>query len=78
MSDPTTDATAELAARLAELYACSRCAEDPEATAFCSGFLGLEEDLVEDAVCLPKYECEHLCILAGEACHSVSIYDADE
>lgn len=66
---------APVAARLAELYACSRCAEDPQATPFCGGFLGLAGNILADAVCLPRYECEHLCILAGDACHSVSMHE---
>jgi hypothetical protein len=63
-----------VAARVAELYSCSRCAGDPNATQFCSGYLGLDDSLVDDAICLPKYECEHLCVLAGPACHSVSMH----
>lgn len=70
------DIEKEAVARLVELYACSRCADDPEATKFCGGFLGLEENLVSNAICLPRYECEHLCILAGDACHSVSMHES--
>jgi len=70
------DIEKEAVARLVELYACSRCADDPKATKFCGGFLGLEENLVANAICLPRYECEHLCILAGDACHSVSMHES--
>jgi len=30
---------------------------------------------VDQAICLPKYECEHLCMMLGDACHSVTVHE---
>jgi hypothetical protein len=42
---------------------------------YCEGNIGLDEAFVESAVCLPKYECEHLCMMLGDACHSVTAHE---
>jgi hypothetical protein len=41
----------------------------------CEGNIGLDEAFVDDAICLPKYECEHLCMMLGDACHSVTVHE---
>jgi hypothetical protein len=41
---------------------------------FCSGDIGESDSFVSGAVCLPQYECEHLCMLLGDACHSVNMH----
>jgi hypothetical protein len=41
---------------------------------FCSGDIGESDSYVSGAVCLPQYECEHLCMLLGDACHSVNMH----
>merc|ERR1711985_65195 len=41
----------------------------------CEGNIGLDDAFVENAICLPKYECEHLCMILGDACHSVTVHE---
>jgi hypothetical protein len=41
----------------------------------CEGNIGLDDAFVDDAICLPKYECEHLCMILGDACHSVTVHE---
>merc|ERR1719506_1952340 len=37
-------------------------------------WLGAGDEFTSGAVCLPQYECEHLCKLMGDACHSVNMH----
>jgi hypothetical protein len=41
----------------------------------CEGNIGLDDAFVDNAICLPKYECEHLCMILGDACHSVTVHE---
>merc|ERR1712072_624639 len=41
----------------------------------CEGNIGLDDAFVGNAICLPKYECEHLCMILGDACHSVTVHE---
>jgi len=67
-----------------EMYASHRCDAKCEGqvkcvgdNCFCSGSLGSDKNdaIVSGAVCLPRYECEHLCAMMGPACHSINMHN---
>jgi hypothetical protein len=70
---PITTATGAAKAQLTE-HGCERkcrkmnCKGD---TCFCSGDV---PGASSGAICLPKEECEHLCMLLGDECHSVNMH----
>jgi hypothetical protein len=64
-------------AALVERHACAKKCTQPCVGTHCNceGNIGLDDAFVDNAICLPKYECEHLCMILGEECHSVTIHE---
>jgi hypothetical protein len=70
----------ELSAPSAALVARHSCAEKCTQPCVgkhcnCEGNIGLDDAFLDNAICLPKYECEHLCMILGDACHSVTVHE---
>merc|ERR1712118_214961 len=64
-------------AALVERHACAKKCTQPCSGTHCNceGNIGLDDAFVDNAICLPKYECEHLCMILGDACHSVTVHE---
>jgi hypothetical protein len=67
--------TTEAAALLERHRCATKCSQECKGShCFCNGDIGSGQEFTSGAVCLPQYECEHLCKLMGDACHSVNMH----
>lgn len=75
-NDVSADAVEAWPALLMEQHRCDRkCADGCRGdSCFCGGWEPRYDAAGGSALCLPRYECEHLCRLLGTACYGVDMH----